>query len=461
MLAAGFDFAVLSAELSTVASRNDIARRRATRSVDEHTTTKLGPTDVHAIDTAAVTMTSLFRASNELGLAGGDLTEVSFNVSFVELVVNGWSWQDLYHFSAHRLLIFQDGSIVMHTETMTDLIHASIQVRGLFCFNWTQIESDFPRELMFCIQNEVVVTRGNHEIAETFSGLMTMFSRSPLPINLTVRCLINDSTASHLPLFAMDELFQRPHQDGHVPALNLRKVAFHNMTFEGRSYRNLAAYFQGIDQLDLDSVILDDDDWADFVVHVRQFASLRILRLLHSHRPSRRQSAEVTRQRLESLFELVTGSRIEVLSICRQHRDKKLYPKIQRQLHLNLVRRWQDRGRALAETYQVDGYTPPLTLAFACVTHNVDLTWAMVSTNARALSYCTPTSLAEERAALEADRQELESLLARVFQQNDVSRGDSDADEANGEGDRIVAPQSSLASKELFYSIARDILGDD
>jgi hypothetical protein len=79
----------------------------------------------------------LFRASNDLGLdADGDLSEVSFNVSLTELrLAHGWTWCDLHHFSAQRVLLFPDGALLLQADPMYELWMASFQIRGLISFS--------------------------------------------------------------------------------------------------------------------------------------------------------------------------------------------------------------------------------------------------------------------------------------------------------------------------------------
>ncbi|GKY96850.1 hypothetical protein MPSEU_000644100 [Mayamaea pseudoterrestris] len=413
-------------------------------------------------------MASLFRASNELELqAESGLTEVSFNVSIVELLVQGWTWMDLHHFGAHRILCCHDGAVLLHSDHMNEILQASIQLRALFCFSWTPIGTEFSRKILLCIEpSGTDLTTGNMEIAESFTGLISMFSSSSAQINLTVQCLINDPSSAHLPLLALNPTFRHDQIEDAPLESNLRQISFHSINFAGRTYHHLTSFLQGIDQLDLDSVYFENDDWVDFIRRLQQVDSLRVLKLLHSHRPSRRQSKEIVCIRSEALLELVTGSRMELLHLCRQHRDKKLHPQILKQLKMNIIRKWKLRSMSLENAYQVDGYTPLLPAALAQVSHDVDLTLLMLTANARALCHCVLPSLAEEQATLEADREELESILAKTFcrdNQGDVDNGicGEIATERAEDNRSRVDPLPGLDSSDLFYSIARDILSDD
>lgn len=416
---------------------------------------------------------SLFRASNSLCLdLDSELKEVTFDTSLESLLISGWSWQDLDHFCSQRVLHFRDRAVVLRSAYIHELLQASARVRGLYCFEWTEIATDVSRELMLFHQTDEFDVEGNElAIAETFSGLMAMFAISSVPLDLTIRSLVFESSPANFPLLPFDEaLLERRPLRLHEGLLrsNLRRVAFHNMPFESQGHRSLIEYLQGIDQLDLDSIFLDLNNWTDFIRQLKQLQSLRVLRVLHSYRPPRHETQSNARLRSLSLLDLVANSdsRLEVVSICRQHRAKKYHHNIERHLKFNLLRNWRARFLALADTYSADGYTPPLTVALARVSHSVDLTFAMITANARALCYCRPPSHEE---TMQANRKELESLMARLYGHRSESQslnggfGCDQSDRKNCVGNEclILAPQSSIESTDLLYSIARDILAEE
>jgi hypothetical protein len=417
-------------------------------------------------------MTALFRASNELRLeADGELTEVTFNVPFFELLNSGWTWLDFHHFSNNRVVCCQDGALILQMDYLHELLLNSIHLTRLFSFSWTQMDNDMPRELLLCFRPDTTaLTFGNYEIAETFSGILALFLMSPVKINLTVRSLIETWSLSHLPLFAFDENLRDTRPLEHQG--NLQEVAFHNFTFEGRAYRNLMGYLCGIQSFHLDSVLLNDDDFVDLIAQLHQLDELINFRIVYTHRPARRQEDNATHRRLSALLDLVRDSKIETISINRQHRDKKLYAAIQRCLKLNQIRKWQKRSKKLAISYSAEGFTPPIVEALARVSHDLDFIICMVKDNAGALSWCKPETLEEEQASLEANQKELQLLRKHLFASNKSSEDpvlNNRVDETEGKDHdlestadaHLALPLASVDGKDLFYSIARDILGDD